>query len=156
MNNFNSTEYTKKVVDFYDLMIENIEIFTVKISSDKWSLYEMVCHLLDSASNNHQRFVRLQQTKVLSFPGYIAEEWVSISNIQNIPSKDLITFWRQYNEYILELIRNIKTDSLENVWEIDGKKYSLQYLVEDYFRHLQWHVDLFRTRVKEIKKSAVK
>jgi len=36
------------------------EIIVARPKSDDWSVKEIVGHLLDSASNNHQRFVRLQ------------------------------------------------------------------------------------------------
>ena len=37
---------------------------------DKWSPREIVGHLIDSASNNHQRFVRAQFQDDLTFTGY--------------------------------------------------------------------------------------
>jgi len=36
----------------------------------KWSRKEILGHLIDSASNNHQRFVRTQLASEVSFPGY--------------------------------------------------------------------------------------
>ena len=53
-------------------MIENLNNADVKLGPDKWTLKEMVAHLIDSASNNHQRFVRLQIGHEISFPGYEA------------------------------------------------------------------------------------
>ena len=38
-----------------------------------WSVKQIVCHLVDSASNNHQRFTRLQRTARLEFPPYEIE-----------------------------------------------------------------------------------
>ena len=35
-----------------------------------WSAKEIIGHLIDSASNNHQRFVRLQVADGLDFPDY--------------------------------------------------------------------------------------
>ena len=37
---------------------------------DKWCPREIVGHLIDSASNNHQRFVRARFQDDLVFPGY--------------------------------------------------------------------------------------
>ena len=36
----------------------------------RWSAKELVGHLIDSASNNHQRFVRARWQDDLVFPGY--------------------------------------------------------------------------------------
>ena len=37
-------------------------------SRGKWSAKEILGHLIDSASNNHQRFVRAQENGQLEFP----------------------------------------------------------------------------------------
>jgi hypothetical protein len=41
-----------------------------------WSKKEILGHLLDSAVNNHHRFVRAQQVEELTFPAYAQEHWV--------------------------------------------------------------------------------
>ncbi|MEO8130665.1 MAG: DinB family protein, partial [Bryobacteraceae bacterium] len=41
-----------------------------------WSKKEVLGHLIDSASNNHQRFVRLQLANDLRLPKYEQEGWV--------------------------------------------------------------------------------
>src|SRR5687768_6240387 len=48
-----------------------------KSASDKWSIKEVLGHLIDSAANNHQRFVRAQFTDDPVFPGYEQEKWVN-------------------------------------------------------------------------------
>ncbi len=46
----------------------------------EWSVKEIVGHLVDSASNNHQRLVRLQVADGLVFPDYSKNNtsWVVI------------------------------------------------------------------------------
>ena len=53
----------------------------------EWSVKEIVGHLVDSASNNHQRFVRLQVTDGLVFPDYSQDNdsWVAIQSFQEAP-----------------------------------------------------------------------
>jgi len=51
-------------------------------SEDKWSPKEIIGHLIDSASNNHQRFVRAQFTDELIFAGYEQEGWVRVQDYQ--------------------------------------------------------------------------
>ncbi|MEO8580489.1 MAG: DinB family protein [Gemmatimonadales bacterium] len=43
----------------------------------KWSPSEIIGHLIDSASNNHQRFVRARFQDDLVFPGYEQDAWVN-------------------------------------------------------------------------------
>ncbi len=147
-------KYEKIVDDFEKLMIMNQNISDGKLGLDKWTLKEIVGHLIDSASNNHQRFVRLQIDKVIELPGYSAEEWVSISNIQNLDYSFLVGFWKMYNKFLINLIKNIKPISMKNVWRIkDGEEYTLKFLIEDYFTHMNSHYQMFIDRQKEIKKS---
>jgi hypothetical protein len=44
-----------------------------KPAPDRWSKKEILGHLIDSAGNNHQRFVRAQLQGELRFPGYEQE-----------------------------------------------------------------------------------
>src|SRR5438552_4401199 len=70
----------------------------------KWSPKEIIGHLIDSASNNHQRFVRAQFTDDLIFAGYEQEGWVRVQNYQKESWPDLVQLWRLYNQHILHLI----------------------------------------------------
>lgn len=46
------------------------DIAAQKPAPGKWSKKEILGHLIDSAANNHQRFVRLQLQPELTLPGY--------------------------------------------------------------------------------------
>src|SRR5678816_1955399 len=58
----------------------------IKPSANKWSRKEIMGHLIDSASNNHQRFVRLQIEDHVKLPKYRQNEWVTVQHWQE---KDL-------------------------------------------------------------------
>ncbi len=149
-------KYEKIVDDFEILMIKSQNIPDVKLGPDKWTLKEIVGHLIDSASNNHQRFVRLQIDNEITLPGYGAEEWVSLSNIQNLDYSFVVGFWKMYNKFLINLIKNIKPLSMKNVWKIkDGEEYTLEFLIEDYFTHMKSHFQMFIDRQHQIEKSKV-
>ena len=67
------------------------------ISHGKWSRKEIIGHLIDSASNNHQRFVRAQLVPNFSFPEYEQEKWVKLQNYQGKPWIELIEFWKKHS-----------------------------------------------------------
>ena len=147
-------KYEKMVDDFETLMIKNRDISEIKLGPDKWTLKEIVGHLIDSASNNHQRFVRLQIDNEITLSGYGAEEWVSLSNIQNLDYSFVVGFWKMYNKFLINLIKNIKPPSMQNVWKIkNGEEYTLKFLIEDYFTHMKSHFQMFIDRQQEIEKS---
>lgn len=149
-------KYEGLVDDFESLMIESQEISEVKLGPDKWTLKEMVGHLIDSASNNHQRFVRLQIDQKVSLPGYKAEEWVSVSNIQNMDYGSVVEFWKMYNKFLLSLIKGIEPESMKNVWEaMDGDENTLGFLIDDYYAHMKLHFQMFIERQQEIQESKI-
>ena len=148
---FSINEYEKKINNFYDIMAANSDSADIKLSEEKWSLKEMVAHLIDSASNNHQRIIRLQIEKKLTFPAYEAEIWKDITKIKGFDFTALINLWKGYNYYILHLIKDIDENNLNNIWKMSGKALTLQFIIEDYFgRHMDWHIELFKNRVDEI------
>jgi hypothetical protein len=49
----------------------------VRLSMGKWSRKEILGHLIDSASNNHQRFVRCQLNSEIKLGGYKQSLWVA-------------------------------------------------------------------------------
>src|SRR6267378_7813233 len=73
-------------------------------SEDKWSPKEIIGHLIDSAANNHQRFVRAQFTDELVFPGYEQEAWVQVQRYNDEPWEQLVQLWRLYNLHLLHVM----------------------------------------------------
>jgi hypothetical protein len=70
---------------------------------------------------------------------------------------DLINLWKLYNQYLLYIVKNINENSLDNIWEINGKGLTLKSIIEDYFcRHMNWHIELYNCRIKEIKETTEK
>lgn len=149
---FDIPGYETVINAFYGEMQKHADISDVKIAEDKWTLKEMVGHLIDSASNNHQRFIRLQLEEKLVFPGYDAEQWKGASRVGGLDYRFIIQFWKQYNDFLLYIIENVDQKCLSNHWDIDGKQKSLAFLIEDYFEHLRFHRRLFDERVGEIQK----
>ena len=73
-------------------------------AEDKWSPKEIVGHLIDSASNNHQRFVRAQFTDHLVFPGYEQESWVRAQGYRDEPWPLLVELWRSFNLHLAHVM----------------------------------------------------
>src|SRR5581483_11097823 len=69
---------------------------------DKWSRKQILGHLIDSAANNHQRFIRMQLTPDLRFPGYEQNDWVRLNHYAKRPWKELVTLWAAYNRHLAE------------------------------------------------------
>ena len=70
----------------------------------KWSPRQVIGHLIDSASNNHQRFVRAQLQDDLVFPGYEQDAWVALQHYQDAPWDELVTLWRAFNLHLVRVM----------------------------------------------------
>jgi len=115
---------------------------SVRPAANAWSPKEIVGHLVDSAANNHQRFVRAQQEGSLTFPGYAQEHWVRSQGYQASDWADLVRFWQLFNHHLAQVIRRIPAAALAVDCRVgDGEPVTLGFLVADYLVHLQHHLE---------------
>lgn len=119
----------------------------------QWSAKEVLGHLIDSAANNHRRFVEAQWQEDLVFSGYNQERWVAVQRYQNSSWTELITLWKAYNLHLIHIVSVIPEDVLKQLhaehsldqiaWQpVDSETpVSLEYLIRDYLGHLNAHLD---------------
>jgi len=125
---------------------------SIKPSTEKWSKKEILGHLIDSAYNNHLRFMRATEKPDLIFPGYDQPKWVRRNNYQNRPTSEIISTWRVVNNHIFELIIGIPDEVMNRKTTRHNfdlicmhylereKPTSLSYLVWDYLDHMEHHI----------------
>ena len=118
----------------------------------KWSAKEILGHLVDSAVNNHARFVLAQGRGDLDFPGYEQERWVSSQRYQDEPWSDILTLWTAFNRHIAHVVEVIPPDELTAsrprhslgriAWQqVDpSESVTLDFLITDYVAHLRHHL----------------
>ncbi|MBN1649142.1 MAG: DinB family protein [Spirochaetales bacterium] len=153
-----SQNIIKEVTDFFD-RFKNIDDDTasVNINADKWSLKQIISHLIDSASNNHQRIVRLQIEKRIEFPDYNRDEWLGVGDYNSRKYSDLLSLLKYYNILLANIIENIENVSLDNTWNMkwseSQENISLGELIEHYLSHLVEHIHHFENRLKELRES---
>ncbi|WP_159467558.1 DinB family protein [Dyadobacter sp. 3J3] len=114
--------------------------FITKSSPSKWSKKEILGHLIDSATNNHQRFIRIQyENEPVIF--YDQNKWNELSHYQNLSTADLIQFWKSYNQHLGAIIDVIPENSLHRLGVgSDGQKLPLHFYITDYVGHLEHHL----------------
>jgi hypothetical protein len=79
-----------------------------------WSRKQVIGHLIDSASNNHQRFVRAALQPSLTFPGYDQDGNVRVQAIQEADWKLLVELWAGYNRYLAHVLKFLARSAREN------------------------------------------
>ena len=106
-----------------------------------WSRKQVIGHLVDSASNNHQRFVRAALQPSLDFPGYDQDGNARVEAFQEAGWSLLVSLWAAYNRYLAHVIAHLPDSKLETVCRIgSGSPVTLEFLAKDYFRHLVHHL----------------
>lgn len=107
---------------------------------EKWSKKQELGHLVDSASNNHQRIVRAQLEDEPSLPGYDGDRWVSLHDYQDMEWKEIIGRWCEMNQHLLRAARKVSPQTAKRKLTVGGKEMTLAFLIEDYLDHLLGHL----------------
>jgi hypothetical protein len=106
-----------------------------------WSRKQVMGHLIDSASNNHQRFVRASLQESLDFPPYDQDGNIRIQAPQEADWLLLVSLWAAYNRYLAHIIARLSPSKLETVCRIgNGKPVTLGFLADDYLTHMLHHL----------------
>jgi galactose-1-phosphate uridylyltransferase len=106
----------------------------------EWSKKEIVGHLIDSAANNHQRFIRAQQEADLAVAPYAQERWVELNAYQDARWVELLLLWKMYNVQLARVIGRIPADKQACTCRIgEAPPVTLHFLAEDYVAHMQLH-----------------
>jgi hypothetical protein len=125
---------------------------SVRPGAGRWSAKEIIGHLIDSASNNHQRFVRARWQDNLVFAPYDQDGWVSAQRYQDAPWEELVELWGTYNLHLARVMRSVPEDvrtrqhPRHNLDQLAWKPVpadepaTLDYFMRDYVGHLEHHL----------------
>ncbi|MES2702680.1 MAG: DinB family protein [Bacteroidota bacterium] len=114
--------------------------FSHKPAPHKWSPKEEIGHLVDSATNNHQRFIRAQFQDT-PFIVYAQDEWNNRSRYHDMPSAHIISFWEIYNRHLIEIVKRIPQDALQRkCLTNEPQSVTVEWLIIDYVAHQEHHL----------------
>lgn len=114
--------------------------FALKPEAAKWSKKEILGHLIDSATNNHHRFVRAQfeQNPCIAYDQNL---WNESNFYQQMDTEQLISFWTSYNRHLLHLFKCMPEAALQRKCLVkNGELLSVEFLMKDYLTHLEHHL----------------
>jgi hypothetical protein len=109
-----------------------------------WCAREILGHLIDSACNNHRRFVIGRDAPPVVFQGYNQDDWVERQRYSQAPFRDIVALWSAYNRHLAHVIANTPPDTLANSGDGPDGPVTLGFLMEDYVVHLRHHLDQLR------------
>lgn len=123
------------------------EAASVRPAAGGWSPKEELGHLIDSAVNNHARFVIAATNPEMRGPGYAQDDWVRLHGYAHLPWLTIVAWWYAHNQVLVGLIARIPQDQLAVLCHIGAYPAApLRFVIEDYGVHLQHHVDHLLSR----------
>jgi hypothetical protein len=134
-----ATSLLETLAAWYPRLLAVRDLDAETVVGSRWNRKELIGHLVDSAVNNHQRFVRLRRGDLAGFPGYEADPWVEAGAYRHADWPQLVELWHRFNLQVAEVIRALPAEAAGHRWM--DKDVDLEFLVEDYVRHLQHHLD---------------
>jgi hypothetical protein len=120
---------------------------------NKWSSKQIIGHLIDSASNNHQRFVRAQFCDDLVFLPYDQEDWVAAQRYDAESWESLLALWLGFNRHLAHVIETapdeirLRVRPVHNLDRIAFRSVpvdqpaTLEFFMNDYVDHLEHHLE---------------
>ena len=115
---------------------------SLRPSPKKWSKKEILGHLLDSASNNHQRFLRASLQGELTFPGYDQDRLVDLQKFSEIDWDFLVDFWAAYNRFLAHVLSVLPASAAAITCHIgNNSPATLEFIADDYVAHLKHHLN---------------
>ncbi len=106
-----------------------------------WTRKQVLGHLVDSAINNHVRFVMATLDDEYAGPAYHAQGWVDLHDYANILWSELLEIWKAHNVLLTRVVRQVPEEKLTAECRIgDDKPVTLRYLIEDYLHHMEEHI----------------
>lgn len=123
------------------LALVNDALSLSPVRAGGWSRRQLLGHLIDSASNNHQRFVRASLQRELNFPGYDQNGNVRTQQFQQASWPMLVELFLSYNRFLAHVLATLPEDKLQTVCRIGAERpTTLEALAKDYVRHTAQHL----------------
>ena len=113
-----------------------------------WSAREILGHLVDSACNNHRRFVIGRDQPPVVFQGYSQDDWVERQRYAQVPFRDIVALWAAYNRHLAHVIAVTPAEALANSGEGPDGTVTLGFLMQDYVTHLRHHLEQLHALLK--------
>jgi len=106
-----------------------------------WTRKQIVGHLLDSAANNRQRFVRASTADgAYAGPEYAQDAWVAAHGYSGQSWETLLRWWQAEHEILAAVVDRIPEDRFEAECVVGtNAPVTLRFLIEDYIVHQRWH-----------------
>lgn len=113
-----------------------------KPDKNKWSIHEIIIHLVDSEVNAYQRC-----RKIIAEPGstivfYDQDKWAQNLDYHNQSTNDALELFRLLRKMTYDLLDNLPENIWSNsVFHSDGSEWNLDKWLDIYEYHITGHIE---------------
>ena len=108
----------------------------------RWVAKEILGHIIDSAMNNHQRFVRGQLVSPLVLPDYDQRAWVALQRYGERPWAELVELWVRLNLHLAVVMEGVPAEKLQTPCRVgDTEPQPLEQWMHHYLEHMKHHLE---------------
>lgn len=134
-----------ETIERYHLLLQQMTEadFLIQAHPDKWSKKEELGHIIDSAQNNIQRFIRVQYEENVHIL-YHPDNWVLMNDYRKRNTKALIELWYLLNTQIISILEKMPTENYETLMCFDkdaAVRNTTLFVAEDYVKHMKHHLE---------------
>ena len=123
-----------------------LELADIPWRAGGWTRKQIVGHMMDSAANNRQRFVRAATEGRYAGPKYEQDAWVAAHGYAGQTWETLVAWWSTQHEILAAVVDQIREERLEASCVVgEDAPVTLRFLIEDYIAHQKWHLHQIRS-----------
>lgn len=151
----NITNKISELIDNWFPVFEELteDVYRNERNWQNRSVIQVVGHMIDAASNYHQRIVRLQYNINPALPDFRQnnELWIAIQDYQHANWENVINLWKFYNYHLMHIINKSDLNKLDNYWhDFEGTKITLEQIFEGYLEHLELHLKEIQVVIRKV------
>ena len=119
---------------------------TYAYEEGKWTVREVVGHLLDTERVFQLRALWFARGAVVPLPGFDENRWGAASRVRDLPMGALLEEYRAVRESSLLLFRNLDPEALARRGEANGRHFQVAALAWFLLAHEAHHLSVLRER----------
>jgi len=117
------------------------QLITWKPGPDKWSIQEIIGHLMDSNIVNSYRIRKITSEPVTAIVTFAHEEWVNVQRFNGTPLAEILDAYDALTRYNALLLKTLTEEQWERYGMKNEEQISITHIIDKFIcNHVQKHM----------------